>query len=158
MPKIHWKAAQTNQWLINILITGPQYESRLAMWHCLNVKYNISGVYRHSLAVMKTCHGAKKQTEGAVTSSLSLAKDFSVSFSVTFGWLMKERLFLLLTWKYSQCSQALLLDNTYGVNTEDQLCTLSTVCVYWPSQIPAKQTQCTVQTPTVHCCCCYCYD
>lgn len=31
-----------------MLITGPQYVSRLTMCHCLNVKYNISGVHKHS--------------------------------------------------------------------------------------------------------------
>lgn len=78
MPKWHWEAAQMNQRFINILITAPQYVSRLAMplLKC-QIQYQW-GIETLSGIVMKTCQGAKMQTEGGCDfESSSLADAFS---------------------------------------------------------------------------------
>lgn len=94
------------------------------------------GIQTLSGTAITTCKGAKKQSEGAVTSSFRAWKNkSSVSFSFNFE---KEFWnFVPLTQKYPQTSQALLPNNIHN-----PVC----VCVYTTK--PASQT------PSVYCCCC----
>lgn len=142
-----------NQWLINIPITGPQYASRLAMCHCLNIKYDINGVYRHSLAhCWKLVKVPKHRRKGLwLPVSESGKRFFSFLFSSYFKLMTKKQHFyhylenmLNLLGPYYQITPI------YG-NTVDQLCGWCTVFLL------SRKIQ-ALQTPTVHCYCCRCYD
>lgn len=141
MPKRHREAARMNQWFINVLITVPQYVSRLAT---LLLKCQIQyqwGIETLSGIVMKTCQGAKMQTEGGCDSeSSSLEEDFSVSSSVlTFSWLLKGTL-STINLKISRISQVLLPDKTYGGLKQKTY--YAFLCSYYPGRYqPLKHSQ-----------------
>lgn len=151
MPKRHREAARMNQWFINVLITVPQYVSRLAMLlRKCQIQYQW-GIETLSGIVMKTCQGAKMQTEGGCDSeSSSLEEDFSVSSSVlTFSWLVKGTL-STINLKISRISQALWPDNTYGVLKQKQK--LSCLAVFLLSrEIPAFETPTAAMINWIHC-------
>ena len=119
-----------NQWLINILITGPQYVSRLTMCYCLNVKYTISGVYRHSLAQRWQLVKVPKNSQKGLWHQVCEPGKTNVQFP--FHLILKRKGFVPLTQKCPQTSQALLPDNIYN-----PVC----VCIL-PNQ-PLKHPQCT---------------